>query len=66
MKLLATTATVISNDALTSRWARKSPTRKDHYKRRFIFYAKHMLEIALVIGLLWLIASGYLYLKFGS
>jgi hypothetical protein len=57
---------MITEPHLTARWARKSPSRTTHYKRRVVFYSTEVLKMLLVASLCYLIACGSLKMMFGE
>lgn len=66
MRTIKAAHTMVSSPQVTARWARKAPSRWQHYKRRATFYAVEITKLALFIAFAWLVAFGYMVLKFGE
>jgi hypothetical protein len=66
MKQLKAAHTMITEPHLTARWARKSPSKTTHYKRRGAFYLAEVAKMVLVASLCYLIACGSLKMMFGE
>lgn len=66
MRQLKAVHTMVSSPQVTARWARKAPSRTEHYKRRTMFYFAEVLKMVAVVIICYLIAYGSLKLMFGE